>query len=105
MSRDVLSITEMSGHHPHFGKWDTRDELHFLERLGTWTHGRFLGRRLALLRGYRSGLDLRRDWTGLDQAAITAEADRAIGREIRRHLEAEKRPVSRLGAIGMGRVL
>ena len=68
----------MKANHPERGKWETRDELDFLARLGRHTNGRFLGQRRPLLLGYRRGLGLRRVWIGLDRATILAAADEAV---------------------------
>ena len=68
----------MRANYPHFGKWETRDELDFLARLGHHANGRFLGQRRPLLLGYRRGLGLRRVWIGLDRATILAAADGAL---------------------------
>ena len=66
--------------------WTTHDELNFINHLGQWTKGVFLGRRLQLLRGYRQGLEYRVAWDGLDRMRVISEAERAIGREVMRQL-------------------
>ncbi len=74
----------MRANQPQHGKWETRDELDFLARLGHHSNGLFLGQRRALLLGYRRGLGLRRVWVGLDRATLLTAADRALRVAVRR---------------------
>lgn len=78
-----MGVQENSNTH---GGWRTRDELHFINHLGQWTFGVFLGQRVELLRRYRTGLELRADWSGLNKEMVIRETERAIARELNRQL-------------------
>lgn len=62
------------------GPWGTREETIFIRGLGSW-RGKTPSReeKLAILRSYRQGIEMRRRWAPLDREAIFGEVDRLIG--------------------------
>lgn len=65
--------------------WSTSDELNFIDWLGTGTFTKqspltshAARDRLALLRGYRSGFQLRTNWENLDPKKIEAHLNHLI---------------------------
>lgn len=68
------------------GPWNLHDELTFIDHLGKWEGANNIkprltvGRKLELLRGYRTGLSRRAVWTGLSQTELEAYVEREIER-------------------------
>ncbi len=71
-----------------FHKWDTRDEIAFLERAGSWntkpkelallSEGQKKERRKQALRGYMKGMRCRSNWNGIDKGAVLAYLRKAL---------------------------
>jgi len=65
------------------GGWQTRDEIGFIDGLGTWCDpDRCItaADRIALLRSYRAGLMLRTRWAALNRETLVQHVDAAIAR-------------------------
>lgn len=68
----------------HGGVWTTRDELHFLSKIGRWRRLTSPPDREALLVGYREGLGRRRVWAGLDRLTVLAAVEEELDHERRK---------------------